>query len=90
MRVRLWAVGLLATVVTAFFTFFLWYVVWIEYSPALATVLAGAAIACPLFGTIAGNHSQRWKPLLVGFALGAVIMLAMYYAVTHNSISPSS
>jgi hypothetical protein len=90
MRARIVAVGLLATAITASFTFVLWWATWIEYSPAFATVLAGAAIACPLFGTIAGIHSKGWKPLIIGCALGAVIMIAMYYVLRHNNISPSS
>ena len=79
-RVALFAAGLLATAGTALLAFILWYVIIYEqHATVLATGMAGAAIAGPLFGTIAALHAERWRPLLVGSAVGAGILLAMDY-----------
>jgi uncharacterized membrane protein YeaQ/YmgE (transglycosylase-associated protein family) len=43
----------------------------------IVLALTGAAIAGPLFGTIAGTRQDRWKPLLTGCALGGFILIVM-------------
>ena len=88
MRGPILAVGLLSTATTALFTLFLFYVVAIEYSGPLGYALAGAAIAGPLLGAIAGANSKRWGPLITGAALGALILIAMYSIVRFNYYSP--
>ena len=44
----------------------------------LSYALTGAAIAGPLFGTIAGSYKERWNPLLTGCALGLFTLFIMY------------
>lgn len=90
MRARILAVGLLATALTSFFLIFLFYLVQKEYSKPLAAVLAGAAVAGPLFGAVAGAKAERWGPLVTGFILGAVVMIVMYSMIRFNTNSPDA
>jgi hypothetical protein len=82
MRTTILGVGLCATALTAFVAIPLSIFVPYENPTTariiLAFALAGAAIAGPLFGTIAGSHEERWKPLLTGCGLGLLTLIIMF------------
>jgi NADH:ubiquinone oxidoreductase subunit 2 (subunit N) len=44
----------------------------------IGTLLTAAAIASPLFGTIAGLHQKHWNPLLAGCAIGLFLLIALF------------
>ena len=81
MRAKILAVGLCATALTAFVAILA--AILVAYGNPASAIgiigfgLAGAAIAGPLFGTIAASHQKRWNPLLVGCALGLLTLLIM-------------
>jgi MFS family permease len=41
----------------------------------LVLALVVAAVAAPIYGTVAGIHGSRWVPLLVGLAAGGSALL---------------
>jgi hypothetical protein len=82
MRSTITAVGLCATALTALVAILL--AILVAYGNPASPIgiigygLAGAAIAGPLFGTIAASHENRWNPLLVGCAFGLLTFLIMF------------
>jgi len=82
MRTTILVAGLCATALTAFIAIMLLpFVPYENPSTAnvtLAYVLTGAAIAAPLFGTIAGSLAERWKPVLAGCGFGLLTLAVMF------------
>ena len=76
------AVGLAATGLAALLAFPLWFAMLYESQAHIRVVLAfglaGAAIAGPLFGTIAASHNKRWSTLVTGCALGAFVLIVWF------------
>lgn len=81
-RAPIVAVGLAATGLAGFLALPLWvFMLYESQAPirvVLAFGLAGAAIAGPLFGTIAASHRNRWNILATGCALGAFVLIVMF------------
>ncbi len=44
----------------------------------IGALLTAAAIASPLFGTIAGMYEERWNPLLTGCVLGLFFVVVLF------------
>lgn len=82
MRTTILAAGLCATALTALVAIMLLPFVPYENPSTtrviLAYALTGAAIAGPLFGTIAASHAERWNPLLTGCVLGLLTLITMF------------
>ena len=82
MRTTILAAGLCATALTAVLVLMLLpFVPYENPSTArviLAYALTGAAIAAPLFGTIAGFFDERWKPVLTGCGFGFLALIVMF------------
>lgn len=82
MRATILVAGLCATALTAVLAIMLLpFVPYENPSTArvvLAYALTGAAIAGPLFGTIAGSYKERWNPLLTGCVFGLLTLAVMF------------
>ena len=79
-RATIFVVGLCATALTTLAAMLLFIITLYEHKVVIGILLTAAAIASPLFGTIAGTHQERWNPLLTGCAFGlffVVVLLAM-------------
>jgi uncharacterized membrane protein YeaQ/YmgE (transglycosylase-associated protein family) len=81
-RAPIVAVGLAATGLAGFLALPLWlFMLYESQAPirvVLAFGLAGAAIAAPLFGTMAASYHNRWSTLVTGCALGAFVLIVMF------------
>ncbi len=82
MRATILVAGLGATALTALVAIMLLPFVPYENPSTtrviLAYALTGAAVAAPLFGTIAAYRVERWNPLLTGCALGLLTLSIMF------------
>jgi hypothetical protein len=45
--------------------------------PILSLVLTVVAIGGPLYGTVAGGTTRRWRPLVIGATFGAVSVVTL-------------
>ena len=73
--------GLCATALITLVAMILFIIALYEHKEVIGILLAAAAIASPLFGTIAGLHQQRWNPLLAGCAIGLFLLLFLFAAL---------
>ena len=48
------------------------------HKEVIGVLLTAAAIASPLFGTIAAMHEERWNPLLTGCAFGLFFVVVLF------------
>ena len=75
------AVGICATALITLAAFLLFIGTLYAHKEVIGVLLTAAAIASPLFGTIAGTHEERWNPLLTGCALGLFFMVVLFAVV---------
>ena len=72
--------GLCATALTALAAMVLFISALYAHKEVIGVLLTAAAIAGPLFGTIAGMHEERWDRLLTGCAFG-LFFVGVLFAV---------
>jgi uncharacterized BrkB/YihY/UPF0761 family membrane protein len=53
--------------------------------PLLSVLLVVAAIAGPLYGTVAAGTTRRWRPLLIGATAGAISIVVLLLAFISSS-----
>ena len=77
-RATILAVGSCATALVTLMAMLLFILTLYAHKEVIGVLLTAGAIAGPLFGTIAGSHQERWKPLFAGCAIGLFLLLALF------------